>query len=262
MSQHLSDREVEYHDAMLTMLELIWGEGCMAPGGTELTDRLVDGIDLEGKQVLDIGSGLGGPACHLAQRYGADVTGIDIQPNLVELANQRARRGGLDDRARFLLVEPGPLPLPDASLDLVISAGAITQIPDKAALFAECLRVLRPGGRLRSFEWTTSSGETSHEMRRFFELEGLTYALERPGVYEQLLRKAGFGEVASCDDSGWYRRQSREEYERIRGPLYPRMRQLLGQADADHFVESWAAMAVVFEKGELTQTIFSGSRPG
>jgi phosphoethanolamine N-methyltransferase len=51
--------EVEYTDAMIKMLELIWGEGFMAPGGPELADRLVAGIDLEGKRLLDIGSGLG-----------------------------------------------------------------------------------------------------------------------------------------------------------------------------------------------------------
>ena len=261
MSQHISDLEVEYHDSMIAMLELIWGEGFMAPGGADLVDRLVRGIDLDGKRVLDIGSGLGGPDCYLAERYGARVTGIDIESKLVKLSNDRARRMNLEDRARFRLVEPGPLPFPDASIDLLMSAGAITQIPGKSGLFAECRRVLRPGGLMRSFEWTTSSREPSDEMRRFFELEGLTYALEIPEEYERLLREAGFTDIRVTDDSGWYRRQSREEHELIRGPLYPRMRELLGQADADHFVESWDAMAAVFETGELTQTTIFCARP-
>jgi phosphoethanolamine N-methyltransferase len=256
MGHHTSDREVEYDDSMIAMLELIWGEGFMAPGGTGLVDRLVEGIDLEGKHVLDIGSGLGGPDCYLARHYRARVTGIDIEAKLVELANDRARRMRLEDQVRFLLVEPGPLPLPDDSLDVIISAGAITQIPEKAALFAECRRVLKPGGLIRSFEWTTSCLETSDDLRRFFELEGLTYALEVPDEYKRLLRESGFTGIRVSDDSAWYRRQSREEYELIRGPLYPRMRELLGQADADHFVESWEAMATVFRKGELTQTTF------
>ena len=78
--------EVEYHDAMIRMLELIWGEGYMAPGGPAKTDDLVRGLNLRGKRVLDIGSGLGGPACHLADRHRALVTGIDIEPQLVERA--------------------------------------------------------------------------------------------------------------------------------------------------------------------------------
>ena len=248
-------QQIEYHDAMMKMLELIWGEGYMAPGGTGLTDALVAGLELSGKAVLDIGSGLGGPACHLASAHGAIVTGIDIEPQLIERSRRRGRRQGLGERARFVLVEPGPLPFEDRSFDAVLSAGALTQIPDKAAIFAETLRVLRPGGALHSYEWTTTAAEPSPDMQHFFEMEGLTYALETAETYDRLLREAGFVDVRVTDETPWYRRQAREEYERLRGELYPRMVELLGRDDADHFVEDWRSMVVVWESGELTQTV-------
>lgn len=252
--------KIEYHDAMIKLLELIWGEGFMAPGGTGLVDRLVRGLQLRGRRVLDIGSGLGGPGCHLAASHGATVTGIDIEPQLVDLANGRAQRLGLQDRARFVLVEPGPLPFDDAAFDAVISAGAITQIADKAGVLAEALRVLKPGGALHHFEWTKSGEEISDDMRYFFTMEGLTYALETPATYDRLLREAGFVEVSVTDDTAWYRRDVRREYELMKGSLYPQMKDLLGVAEADHFVEDWRSMVVVFEKGELTQTICRASR--
>jgi phosphoethanolamine N-methyltransferase len=57
-----SEHQDEYHDAMIDMLELIWGQGFLIPAGPENVRRIVAGLDLRDKLVLDIGSGIGGPA--------------------------------------------------------------------------------------------------------------------------------------------------------------------------------------------------------
>ena len=76
----------EYHDAIVGMLELIWGRGFMTPGGPENVRKTVRGLDLRDKLVLDIGSGIGGPALVLAQEFGARVIGLDLEEPLVRRA--------------------------------------------------------------------------------------------------------------------------------------------------------------------------------
>ncbi len=260
--EHLSEPGSEYHDAMITMLELIWGVGFLAPGGEGNVANLVDGLDVRDKRILDIGSGLGGPAFFLAREYGAHVVGTDLEPHLVKEARRRAGALGLEGKTEFLQVEPGPLTFPDASFDVVLSSGAFTQIENKREMYGESLRVLRPGGAFTCYDWMISEREYSEDMRYWIRMEGLTYALETPGGHEGILREVGFENIEIRDRSDWYLRRVREEYRMVRSELYPRMVGLVGRKDADHFVENWRAMVVVCEKGEMRQVYSRARKPG
>ena len=77
----------------------------MAPGGDGNVANLVRGLDLRDKRILDIGSGLGGPAFFLAKTCGAFVVGIDIEPRQIELSKSRAKELGLDAQTKFLVVD-------------------------------------------------------------------------------------------------------------------------------------------------------------
>lgn len=257
----MSSHENEYHDAMVAMLELIWGEGYMAPGGTGNIRKLLDGIETRGRRILDVGCGIGGPAFEMAETHGAEVVGIDLEAPLIERARAAARQRGLEDRCRFEVVAPGPFPFEDSSFDIVLSSGAVTQTANTAGLIADCLRVLRPGGHLTCYEWMRIDAPYSDDMLRWLELEGLTYVLETIDSMADMFRQAGFADVKAVDASDWYREECRREYELIRGDLYPRMVELLGQQDADHFVADWAAMVVVCESGEMRQCYCRGRRP-
>jgi len=247
------EHQNEYHDSLVTLLELIWGEGFMAPGGEGNVANLIGDLDVRDKQVLDIGCGIGGPACLIASHYGARVVGIDLEEHLIERARARAIALGLDSRTEFNTVSPGPLDFPDQSFDVVMSSGAFTQTPSKHEIFGECLRMLRPGGTLTCYEWMKSEGDYSDDMRYFFKMEGLTYAMETLERYGQILGEVGFTDIQLKDASDWYRREVRREYEQLRSELYPRAVELIGQHDADQFVENWRAMVVVCDKGEMRQ---------
>ena len=252
----------EYNDNMVRMLELIWGEGYMAPGGAGNVARLLRGMETAGRLVLDIGCGLGGPAFEMAQTHGARVIGIDLEAPLIERARRSAAMLGLDGQCIFQAVQAGELPFDDQSFDIVISSGAVTQTADAGALFTEAFRVLKPGAYLSCYEWLRTEAEYSAAMRDWFRLEGLTYAMKTLEQYHELLLEAGFENVETEDATAWYQKEARREYELMRGELFATMVELLGKADADRFVANWRAMLLVIDGGEMRQGYLRGRRPG
>ncbi len=85
--------ETDYTDELVAGCELLWGEGFLSPGGEEEVALIVNGLGLEGKAVLDIGSGIGGPAICLASKHGAGrIVGIDLEPLNVERAIGRSTK--------------------------------------------------------------------------------------------------------------------------------------------------------------------------
>ncbi len=244
---------IEYNDISITAMNFIWGEGFMAPGGEGNIDNLVSGIDLYGKNVLDIGCGQGKPACILAQKYGAYVVGTDLEGHLVERSKHRAEKLGLNSRTEFFAVEPGPLSFSENSFDVIVSSGAFTQISDKLAMYKECLRVLKPGGVLSCYDWMKAEGPYSKEMLYWFELEGLTYSMETKEKHEQLFANAGFSHCQLTDKSSWYRYKVREEYEQLKSIRYPDIVNLIGKEEADDFVENWRVTMNICEKEEMLQ---------
>jgi len=250
----------EYHDSMVAFLEWIWGRDFMAPGGEGNVDKLVGGLDLAGKRVLDIGCGIGGPAFVLARKYGAHVTGIDLEPQLIARATRRAEELGLSQQTDFRTVSLGAFPFPDRHFDVVFTSGALTQMEDKAGIVAECFRVLEPGGVLTCYDWLKGDAPISDDMRYFFKMEGLTYNLITLAELAGHLAAGGFEDVTSEDASDWYRRESRREYEHMRGEGRPRAVELIGEAQAEHMIEDWRSLVVVCEKGELRQGYTRGRR--
>ena len=90
-------------------------------------------------------------------------------------------------------------------------------------------------------------------MLYWFELEGLTYAMETKEKHEQLFAEAGFICSELTDKSSWYRRQVREEYEQIRNDRYSDIVHLIGKEEADNLVENWRVTMNVCEKEEMLQ---------
>jgi phosphoethanolamine N-methyltransferase len=250
--------EDEYHDAMVTAIELVWGDGFLAPGGEGNVANLIAGLDVRDKRLLDIGCGAGGPLCSFAATHGARVVGSDLEVSLLRRSRKRARDRGLDGQIALVQVAPGPLAFRDDVFDVVVSSGAFTQTSDKLAIYRECLRVLRPGGWLSTYDWMKCEGEYSQDMHYWFEMEGLTYAMETPERHRELLCAAGFVAVEMNDRSEWYREESLAEYRRLESEHYPRMVELIGKQEADHFMEDWRALTVVCAKGEMLQVYARG----
>ena len=251
----------EYDENMTTMLELIWGGGFMAPGGIGNVERIVDGIGLAGKTVLEIGCGLGGAAIYLAKKFDVRVIGLEIEAPLLDRARTYAAEAGVDNQVEFRLIEPGPLLIDDARIDVVYGCGVFIHMEDKLSMFREVLRVLRPGGVLTGYDWLKSSGPLSEAMLEWIRLEGLTFYMDTLDNYGLFLQDAGFEKVRTTDASNWYAVNAKLEYEQMTGPLHNQITDLVGDARRDKFFEDWDAMVRVLETGELHNGYFRAHKP-
>ena len=252
----------QYPEEFLDRLHLVWGVGFLSPGGAEEVGAIVKGLELTGAAVLDIGCGTGGPAQVLARGKGAKVTGIDVEPQVVERAKSLAAPAGLSDALSFQLVEPGPLPFADASFDAVFSKDSLLHIPDKPALYKEVLRVLKPGGVFAASDWL--AGEDAAEdaaLKRYIEMIGLDFTLATAEQTAAAMRAAGFEEVATGDRNAWYAEVSAEEVAAIEGPLRDEVIAVSSEEIYDRWLAARRALAEAVAHGALRPTHLRGSRP-
>ena len=165
-----------------------------------------------GEVVLDLGSGGGIDVLLSARRVGPTgrAYGLDMTDEMLELARRNAAEVGAEN-VEFLKGHIEEIPLPDASVDVIISNCVINLSADKRRVLAEAFRVLKPGGRLAVSD-VVVRGEVPAELRRSMELwvGCLAGALEVT-EFERLLREAGFVDPSleptreyRVDDARWF----------------------------------------------------------
>jgi sarcosine/dimethylglycine N-methyltransferase len=168
-------------------------------GGLAANDALAERAGIgKGTRVVDFCSGLGGPSRYFAYRYGADVTGIELTPARVKGAQELTRRVGLQKSVRVIEGNVMQVPLPDTSVDVVISQEALLHVPDKERALSEAYRILKPGGQIALTDWVAHRplSDTDRElMWRGMAVADL-YSLE---TYAALIRRAGFS-INSVED--------------------------------------------------------------
>lgn len=127
------------------------------PGGLKMTERLGQLLKLgPDSRVLDVASGLGTSAIHLAGHFGCGAIGIDFGERNVARANEEAMSKGLSSRVQFQQGDAESLPYPDNSFDAVVCECAFCTFPDKFRVAAEFARVLRSGGQVGLSDLTLS----------------------------------------------------------------------------------------------------------
>jgi len=149
-----------------------------------------------GETVLDLGSGGGIDVLLSARRVGpaGRVFGLDMTDEMLALARENQRKSGLTN-VEFLKGEIERIPLPDNSVDVIISNCVINLSADKDRVLAEAFRVLKPGGRFAVSD-VVVKGEVPAEVRRSMELwVGCVAGALEEGTYVEKLARAGFTDV-------------------------------------------------------------------
>ena len=140
----------------------------------------------------------GGPARYWAHRFGADVTGIEMNPGRVRGAAELTALVGLQERVRVVEGDVTRTGLPGDSIDVVVSQEAFLHVPDKALVLTEAFRLLRPGGRLAFTDWIVHrplSLEEAETMWRGIAAQ----TLQSADSYRDLLQETGFT-IRSVED--------------------------------------------------------------
>jgi len=149
--------------------------------------------------VLEIGSGSGGYALHLAERFGCSITALDVNPEGIRNANALAEQRKLRELCRFQQSDASkPLPFGEAEFDAVFSNDVLCHIPGRAGLLREIARVLKPGGGLLFSDALVIGGMVSHEEIAIRSSIGY-YFFSPPGENEKLIRDAGLRLIFARD---------------------------------------------------------------
>jgi SAM-dependent methyltransferase len=185
--------------------------GCFGAAGYDDTSELPDGAIRAslgcgnpvavaqlhpGETVLDLGSGGGIDVLLSARRVapGGKAYGLDGSPDMIALARDNAAQAGVAN-AEFLHGHIEDIPLPEASLDVVISNCVINLSPAKPRVLAEAFRVLRPGGRLGVSDVIADEDLGPRQRGEAEQLTGCTTGTLTAGEYRSLLLAAGFSGI-------------------------------------------------------------------
>jgi SAM-dependent methyltransferase len=247
--------EEHYPQQLIAMLEAIWGEGFLSPGGAEEVARIIGGHSIAGLSVLDIGCGAGGVDIALVEQHGTGfVTGIDVEDPVIERARQLVAQRGLSDRVGLVKVAPGPLPFPPDTFDVVFSKDSIVHISDKQVFMRDVYRVLKPDGWFLASDWLIGTESISPRMAAYIASEGLDFGMATPARYLEAMRSAGFHSCEAISRNSWYREQARSELARLKGDIGRKAAEILGEAFVAKNIGIWERMIPVLDSGEHSPT--------
>jgi cyclopropane fatty-acyl-phospholipid synthase-like methyltransferase len=217
--------------------------------GTSAVDAAIRSLHLQpGMRVLDIGSGLGGPARYIADRCGARVVAVDLQPDLHEVANDLTSRCGLtglvEHRCADILGGWDEEPF-----DAVVSFLCFLHIPNKARLFEVCRGALRAGGGLYIEDYGRQRRPTDDEANAL-RLKVQCVDLPTPAEYVAELYRAGFEDVDLHDVTEDWQSFTASRLDLFRGTR-DRNVSVYGGDVVDGLDDFYATVAGLFEGGLL-----------
>jgi len=222
----LNQRIQTFYDSSSGIWEQVWGEhmhhGYYELGESNYKDRRQAQIDLIEEllnwsgvknselplnaQILDAGCGIGGSSLYLADKFpSSQVTGITLSPVQANRARARATEFGLDSRTEFQVADALSMPFESDRFDLIWSLESGEHMPDKSKFLAECLRVLKPNGKLIFATWChretalkpLSINEKQH-LQRIYDVYCLPFVISL-SEYKAIAQNLQFQNIHTVD---------------------------------------------------------------
>jgi len=164
-------------------------------GGIEANTVLASKAGItQSDHVLDVCSGMGGPARWLAHRIGCRVTGLELTESRCQAASRLTKLARLSGLVEFRCGNALAMPFPDGAFDVAVSQEAFVHVPEKPRLIGECARVLKPGGRIAFTDIVQRGRLDDRDLARLRD-EMAYPSVETIGGYRKLLRDSGCDEV-------------------------------------------------------------------
>jgi SAM-dependent methyltransferase len=227
-------------------------------GGLAAVDALAQRAGIGAtSRVLDICSGLGGPARFLASRRGCRVVGVELNPGRAAGMARLSRLVRLDARVAVVRGDATALPFAAGRFDACVSQEGLLHVADKAAVLAEARRVLAPGGRLAFSDWIAHGALGDGERRRLEEWMAAV-TLQSLAGYRTLLGRAGFRAIECEDLSDEWRPIVRARLAMYRS-MREEMTRRLGERRYAEYDQLYTFFVALIEAGKLGGGRFSGS---
>jgi phosphoethanolamine N-methyltransferase len=179
--------------------EWIFGDGFLGYGEPDTTKNLIEQMSWKpGTRVLDVGSGLGGPAFLMSSKYKAVVTGVDLTKETVQIAKDRQKASGFKN-VEFFQGDIHQMEWEEGAFDIIWSRETLLHVPNKDELFQKFHSWLAPGGALMITDYSKSKGRGSDKFENYVKESG--YPLIESTTYADHIKQAGFKDVNVKDQS-------------------------------------------------------------
>jgi tocopherol O-methyltransferase len=264
----------DHYDRISVFYRALWGdhihhgywENSESPkvAQVKLVERLAKRAGIvRGSRVLDVGCGVGGSSLWLARNLDCEVVGVTISPVQAEMATEKARKEGLDERARFEVLDANHLDVEPESFDAVWVIECSEHLMDKARFIESCARALKPEGTLALCAWLAGEqAKATTEGAHLIEVvcDGmLCPSLASLQDYVEWMRDSGFDEIEAEDITG----NVEETWRRCAAlARRPEIKALLMVSDARtrRFVQSFDAIQQAYKRGAMAYGMFTAKK--